>query len=311
MADPNIHAHLITKPFQLLAAWLIGLILTDGALLTGARLISTPTWVPGLLSIAAVLCVPLFLVSIFLLQTKFRPEMQEDTFYSPYLQQQRQQMADQKKGNAGVEAEVRELKSKLIEIDSESSEQGSEITENTARVTEREELVRRISQLETQLEQVRDVQPEVGATDTSLSSVGRFREINLVDSNNKTRALFTTLIDDEPSLMFFGKEGYEPGQEASHTILLDSTNDGDVSLRMRSGRLGGTAEVYLDDRMASFSIHDAGRQASIGMNIQNGEANLSIGSKQYQTHIILRARADGSTWVTVIRDGRTIWSAAE
>jgi low affinity Fe/Cu permease len=235
MADQEIQAHLITKPIQLLAAWLIGLVLTDGTLLTAARFITTPAWVPGLLTIAAVVCVPVFLLSIFLLQTKFRPEMQEDTFYSTYLQQQRQEMADQKKADASLEAEVRELRSKLIEIDSERSEQGSEIAETTARAAEREELVRRISQLETKLEQVRDVQSTVRATESSLSRVGRFREINLVDSNNKTRALFTTLIDDEPSLMFFGKEGYEPGREASHTILLDSANDGDVSLRRAVG----------------------------------------------------------------------------
>lgn len=39
-----------------------------------------------MLTIAAVINVPIFIVSLFLLQTKFRPEMQEDTYYSQYLE---------------------------------------------------------------------------------------------------------------------------------------------------------------------------------------------------------------------------------
>ncbi|TOM08643.1 hypothetical protein CGH83_23420, partial [Vibrio parahaemolyticus] len=42
-------------------------------------------WQSGLLVIAAVVNVPLFLSAVFLLQTKFRPELQEDSYYSSYL----------------------------------------------------------------------------------------------------------------------------------------------------------------------------------------------------------------------------------
>lgn len=76
----------VTKPIQLLAAWLVGLIAIDGTFLAAARIISTPTWAAGLLVIAAVLAVPVFLGCLFLLQTRFRPEMQEDTFYSRHLE---------------------------------------------------------------------------------------------------------------------------------------------------------------------------------------------------------------------------------
>lgn len=76
----------VTKPIQLLAAWLTGLILIDAAFLTAANALSEPVWAKGFLIIAAIINVPLFLVSIFLLQTKFRPEMQEDSFYSKYLE---------------------------------------------------------------------------------------------------------------------------------------------------------------------------------------------------------------------------------
>jgi hypothetical protein len=76
----------VTKPIQLLAAWLTGLILVDAAFLTTANTLSEPIWAKGALIVAAIINVPLFLVAIFLLQTKFRPEMQEDAFYSKYLE---------------------------------------------------------------------------------------------------------------------------------------------------------------------------------------------------------------------------------
>lgn len=82
----KIEPHRITKPIQLLAAWLLGLILVNGAFLMAAGNIQKPEWVSGALVIAAIVNVPLFLISIFLLQTKFRPEMQEDSFYSQYLE---------------------------------------------------------------------------------------------------------------------------------------------------------------------------------------------------------------------------------
>ena len=86
MPEPQITPHRITKPIQLLAAWLAGLAIVDGSFLTAAATIQTPTWVPGALVVASIVNVPLFLFSLFLLQTKFRPEMQEDSYYADYLQ---------------------------------------------------------------------------------------------------------------------------------------------------------------------------------------------------------------------------------
>lgn len=85
-STPEIVAHKITKPIQLLAAWLAGLAVVNGSFLTAAGLLHSPAWLSGLLVIAAVINVPLFIFSLFLLQTKFRPEMQEDTYYSKYLE---------------------------------------------------------------------------------------------------------------------------------------------------------------------------------------------------------------------------------
>ncbi|EGR1695155.1 hypothetical protein D5994_25410, partial [Vibrio parahaemolyticus] len=75
----------VTKPIQLLAAWLVGLIAINGSFLGAANVISTPTWAAGLLVIASVFNVPLFLGLIFFLQTKFRAELQEDSFYAKHL----------------------------------------------------------------------------------------------------------------------------------------------------------------------------------------------------------------------------------
>src|SRR5215213_3145520 len=85
MSEHQVEPHRVTKPIQLLAAWLVGLFIIDGLFLTTAKLIEKPDWVAPLLVIAAVINVPLFLICIFLLQTKFRPEMQEDAFYSTYI----------------------------------------------------------------------------------------------------------------------------------------------------------------------------------------------------------------------------------
>lgn len=76
----------VTKPIQLLAAWLAGLILVNGSFLGAASAIQQPSWVPGFLVVASIVNVPLFLIFLFFLQTKFRPEMQEDTFYAKYLE---------------------------------------------------------------------------------------------------------------------------------------------------------------------------------------------------------------------------------
>jgi len=85
MADQKIEPHRITKPIQLLGAWLVGLILTDSIFLTATLSLDPQSWERGALVIAAILNVPIFLGALFLLQTKFRPELQEDTYYHEYI----------------------------------------------------------------------------------------------------------------------------------------------------------------------------------------------------------------------------------
>lgn len=84
MAEQQIHPHKVTKPIQLLAAWLVGLLLIDAMFLATALQLE-PGWERGLLVVFAILNVPMFLGALFILQTRFRAELQEDTFYSEYL----------------------------------------------------------------------------------------------------------------------------------------------------------------------------------------------------------------------------------
>ena len=86
MENHQIVPDKVTKPIQLLAAWLVGLILVNASFLLAAQQITQPSWGSAVLLIAAVANVPIFIGALFLLQTKFRPQMQEDSFYSKYLE---------------------------------------------------------------------------------------------------------------------------------------------------------------------------------------------------------------------------------
>lgn len=88
MTEPQIQPHRITKPIQLLAVWMLGLTILVGSFLTGAQLLKSPSWLSPFLTVSAVALVPLFLGLLFLLQTKFRPQLQEDAYYSEWLAQQ-------------------------------------------------------------------------------------------------------------------------------------------------------------------------------------------------------------------------------
>lgn len=87
MTQHRIDPGAVTTPIQLLAAWFVALILLDSAFLAAASILNSPSWLPIVLVFAAVLNVPVFLICMFLLQTRFRPELQSDKFYSDYLKE--------------------------------------------------------------------------------------------------------------------------------------------------------------------------------------------------------------------------------
>ena len=83
--EQRIEPHKVTKPIQLLAAWMVGLVVTNSTFLIAASQMTDQSWEKGFLVVAAVINVPIFLFALFLLQTRFRAELQEDTYYSEYL----------------------------------------------------------------------------------------------------------------------------------------------------------------------------------------------------------------------------------
>lgn len=82
MITEKIKAQKISNPMQLSAVWLRALLLIDTTFLVAAVKLSNPYWVRPALVIAAICFVPVFLIVIFLLQTVFRKELQEDRYYS-------------------------------------------------------------------------------------------------------------------------------------------------------------------------------------------------------------------------------------
>ncbi|MEX0720612.1 MAG: hypothetical protein WD059_08095 [Balneolaceae bacterium] len=115
MSSDNIKPELITKPIQLLAAWLIGLLSINSSFLYAAVNMDSGAWHESALVIAAIANVPLFLLAVFLLQTKFRPELQEDHYYSTYLNQKTNQIVKvpiSKKIDAKLINKIQELEKK-------------------------------------------------------------------------------------------------------------------------------------------------------------------------------------------------------
>ena len=90
MKIKDILPHKITKPIQLIAVWFLSLLLIETTFFTAAANISEPSWVCPTLVITAICFVPIFLVGIFLMQTVFRNELQEDQYYSEWLRRREQ-----------------------------------------------------------------------------------------------------------------------------------------------------------------------------------------------------------------------------
>ncbi len=113
MTEQRIEPHKVTKPIQLLAAWLVGLILTNSIFLTAALNLDPHTWERGALVVSAIVNVPIFLLALFILQTRFRAELQEDTFYSEYLSKKTAAVVRIEK-NAAQDARIEELEQRVV-----------------------------------------------------------------------------------------------------------------------------------------------------------------------------------------------------
>lgn len=113
----------ITKPIQLLGAWLAGLLAIDTCFLHFASQMPIGALETRVLIGAAVCNVPLFLAAVFLLQTKFRPEMQEDSYYASYLNRKTNVVVTVNK----EEAQLSHFQKKLQEIEGQLVDQPSTV----------------------------------------------------------------------------------------------------------------------------------------------------------------------------------------
>jgi tetratricopeptide (TPR) repeat protein len=79
--DQRIDPEKVGAPFQFLAAALVFIVLLDGSFLSAAAVIEKPSWAAAVLVISAVVNVPLLLIGMFVLQTRFRAELLGDQQY--------------------------------------------------------------------------------------------------------------------------------------------------------------------------------------------------------------------------------------
>ena len=90
MSQPVAVAHKITRPIQIVAIFMVGMVVLVGAFLAGAAAVSNPTWASAMLAITAVLIVPAFLGTSAVLLTRFRDYLQEDAYFSEWRRRQEQ-----------------------------------------------------------------------------------------------------------------------------------------------------------------------------------------------------------------------------
>lgn len=80
----------VAKPIQLLAGLLLAAVALVGLLLAASAQPERSEWSRGLFSVAAVALAVGVMLSVLLLVTKYRSQMQEDPYYSQWLHQQQE-----------------------------------------------------------------------------------------------------------------------------------------------------------------------------------------------------------------------------
>ena len=78
MGNQRINAEKIAAPFQLLAAVMVFIVLLDGSFLSAAAVLEHPAWLAMALTVAAIVYPLLFLIGVYVLQTRYRPHLMDD-----------------------------------------------------------------------------------------------------------------------------------------------------------------------------------------------------------------------------------------
>lgn len=176
---------------------------------------------------------------------------------------------------------------------------------------EQQELTTEVEQLRNRIEQLHIIQSELN-NQTPLPSIAYLKELNLVDKNNKIRAVLTTLIDDEPCLYFYGEEGYQPGREGDFRICLGIDDDemGWQSLWLKSkdnrtnariGVYGARPTIELESRKPEGATH-------IQLIIQDdGHPVLYLGHRNSATSVTLELQNDRPPRFELGEGFKTVW----
>jgi len=208
----KIEPHKVTKPIQLLAAWLVGLIAVNTGFLFAAVKLGSAHWASSALVIAAIINVPLFLAAIFLLQTKFRPELQEDSYYSKYLD---------KKSNKFFTTKV--------DADKDT------------------ELVKRVDQIQNSISSILDNQIAQGVT-----PVNKWRgwQVSLNDLHGNIDTIRRALSDAGiPIQDYFGSSSIEPKPPEQFTIAFRENMDAPSCMHLlrQVAELGFSGYYYFNE----------------------------------------------------------------
>ena len=81
MGNQRINAEKIAAPFQLLAAIMVFIVLLDGSFLSAAAVLERPGWLAAALTVAAIVYPLIVLVGVFVLQTRYRGQLMDDSHW--------------------------------------------------------------------------------------------------------------------------------------------------------------------------------------------------------------------------------------
>lgn len=109
MSSSKIVPEKITHPMQLMAAWFVMLVLLVTILLAAAGNISEPKWAAGYLVVSATVLIILVLSCVFLMLTKFRPNLQDSEQYAVWLKDQNMFVQIRSSKNESVKEKLPDL----------------------------------------------------------------------------------------------------------------------------------------------------------------------------------------------------------
>lgn len=203
---------------QLLAAWLAGLIILNGSFLTAASQINEPNWAAGFLVVASVVNVPLFLISLFVLQTKFRPEMQEDEYYARYLERRySENSATTEYVEIAAPAKHIELQQSLSRINEQVAFGRKQKSKKTKISIQINDLLPNYSEVEKRL---KDSGFRIEATFGSTSLNQAVPEVFIIAFGELNEIEFTELKKAISIAAEWGLEGLKYSTEASHKAYI-------------------------------------------------------------------------------------------